>query len=64
MVEEGISKTIPLRRFTTLEGVANAAPDLLSDYASYVTRETFSIENGQWLSSADYWKAVQQMAPK
>src|SRR5437763_15171446 len=64
MVKEGIRKTIPLRRFAHLEEVANAASYLLSDYASYVTGEALVIDGGQWLSGADYWTRVQQMAPK
>lgn len=63
-IEEGIRRTIPLRRFAQLEEVANAASYLLSDYASYVTGENFVIDGGQWLSGADYWGRVQQMAPK
>src|SRR5215212_4428177 len=62
-VVEGIRKTIPLRRFGTLEEVANAASYLLSDYASYVTGEQFVIDGGQWLSGADYWGRIRQMAP-
>jgi enoyl-[acyl-carrier-protein] reductase (NADH) len=64
MIEEGIRRTIPLRRFASLEEVANAASYLLSDYASYVTGEAFVIDGGQWLSGADYWGRIQQMAPK
>jgi NAD(P)-dependent dehydrogenase (short-subunit alcohol dehydrogenase family) len=64
MIEEGIRKTIPLRRFANLEEVANAASYLLSDYASYITGEALVIDGGQWLSGADYWTRVQQMAPK
>jgi NAD(P)-dependent dehydrogenase (short-subunit alcohol dehydrogenase family) len=60
-VEEGIRNTIPLRRFATLEEIANAATYLLSDYASYVTGEAFVIDGGQWLSGADYWGRVKQM---
>jgi len=60
-IEEGIRKTIPLRRFATLEEVANAASYLLSDYASYVTGEAFVIDGGQWLSGADYWGRINQM---
>jgi NAD(P)-dependent dehydrogenase (short-subunit alcohol dehydrogenase family) len=63
-IEEGIRRTIPARRFGTLEEVANAASYLLSDYASYVTGEEFVIDGGQWLSGADYWTRVQQMAKK
>ena len=63
-VQEGIRKTIPLRRFATLEEVAHAATYLLSDYASYVTGEAFVIDGGQWLSGADYWGRIQQMAPR
>jgi NAD(P)-dependent dehydrogenase (short-subunit alcohol dehydrogenase family) len=62
MIEEGIRKTIPLRRFATLEEVAQAATYLLSDYASYVTGEAFVIDGGQWLSGADYWGRIRQMA--
>ncbi|MBV9188516.1 MAG: hypothetical protein JO093_23115 [Acidobacteria bacterium] len=41
-----------------------AASYLLSDYASYVTGEAMVIDGGQWLSGADHWTRVQQMAPK
>jgi NAD(P)-dependent dehydrogenase (short-subunit alcohol dehydrogenase family) len=64
MVEEGIRRTVPLRRFAQLEEVANAASYLLSDYAAYVTGENFVIDGGQWLSGADYWTRVKQMAPR
>ncbi len=64
MIEEGIRKTIPLRRFAALEEVANAATYLLSDYAAYVTGEAMVIDGGQWLSGADYWSRVKQMAPR
>ncbi|HSP32825.1 MAG TPA: SDR family oxidoreductase [Thermoanaerobaculia bacterium] len=60
-IEEGIRRTIPLRRFATLEEIANAATYLLSDYASYVTGEAFVIDGGQWLSGADYWGRINQM---
>ena len=63
-IVEGIRKTIPLRRFATLEEVANAASYLLSDYASYVTGEAFVIDGGQWLSGADYWGRIKMMMPK
>ena len=63
-IEEGIRRTIPLRRFATLEEVANAACYLLSDYASFVTGEAFVIDGGQWLSGADYWGRIKAMAPK
>jgi NAD(P)-dependent dehydrogenase (short-subunit alcohol dehydrogenase family) len=63
-IMEGIRRTIPLRRFGTLEEVANAASYLLSDYASYVTGEEFVIDGGQWLSGADYWGRIQQMGKK
>ena len=64
MIEEGIRRTIPLRRFASLEEIANAAAYLLSDYASYVTGENFVIDGGQWLSGADYWGRIKQMAPR
>lgn len=57
-VIEGIRKTIPLRRFATLEEVAWASSYLLSDYSSYVTGEEFVIDGGQWLSGADYWGRI------
>ena len=60
-IEEGIRRTIPLRRFATLEEIANAACYLLSDYAPYVTGEAFVIDGGQWLSGADYWGRIKQM---
>ncbi|HUJ14221.1 MAG TPA: SDR family oxidoreductase [Thermoanaerobaculia bacterium] len=62
-IEEGIRRTIPLRRFATLEEIANAAAYLLSDYAAYVTGEALVIDGGQWLSGADYWGRIRQMAP-
>ena len=64
MIMEGIRKTIPLRRFATLEEVANAASYLLSDYSSYVTGENFVIDGGQWLSGADYFTRLKQMVPR
>ena len=64
MVMEGIRRTIPLRRFANLEEIAQAASYLLSDFASYVTGESFVIDGGQWLSGADYWTRVKQMAPR
>ena len=63
-IEEGIRRTIPLRRFATLEEIANAACYLLSDYASFVTGEAFVIDGGQWLSGSDYWGRIKQMAPR
>ena len=60
-IEEGIRRTIPLRRFATLEEVANAAVYLLSDYAAYVTGEAFVIDGGQWLNGADYWGRIKAM---
>ena len=64
MIEEGIRRTIPLRRFASLDEVANAASFLLSDYASYITGETLVIDGGQWLGGADYWGRIKQMAPR
>jgi NAD(P)-dependent dehydrogenase (short-subunit alcohol dehydrogenase family) len=64
MIMEGIRKTIPLRRFASLEEVANAASYLLSDYSSYVTGENFVIDGGQWLSGADYFTRLKQMMPR
>lgn len=61
-IEEGIRRTIPLRRFATLEEIADAATYLLSDYASYVTGEALVIDGGQWLSGADYWGRIREMA--
>jgi NAD(P)-dependent dehydrogenase (short-subunit alcohol dehydrogenase family) len=63
-VHEGIRRTIPLRRFATLEEVANAAAYLLSDYASFITGEALVIDGGQWLSGADYWGRVREMSRK
>ncbi len=60
-IEEGIRRTIPLRRFANLDEVANAAVYLLSDYAAYVTGEAFVIDGGQWLSGADFWGRIQAM---
>jgi NAD(P)-dependent dehydrogenase (short-subunit alcohol dehydrogenase family) len=57
-IMEGIRRTIPLRRFGSLEEVAHAASYLLSDYAGYVTGENFVIDGGQWLSGADYFSRV------
>jgi NAD(P)-dependent dehydrogenase (short-subunit alcohol dehydrogenase family) len=64
MIVEGIRKTIPLRRFASLEEIANAASYLLSDYAGYVTGENFVIDGGQWLSGSDYFTRLKQMMPK
>ncbi|MBV8517854.1 MAG: SDR family oxidoreductase [Acidobacteria bacterium] len=64
MIVEGIRKTIPLRRFATLEEIANAASYLLSDFAGYVTGENFVIDGGQWLSGADYFTRLKQMMPR
>lgn len=63
-VIEGIRRTIPLRRFASLEEVAQAASYLLSDYSSYVTGESFVIDGGQWLSGADYFTRVKQGMPR
>jgi len=57
-VIEGIRKTIPLRRFATLEEVAQAASYLLSDFASYITGEELVIDGGQWLGGSDYWGRI------
>lgn len=62
-IEEGLRRTVPLRRFAKLEEIAQAASYLLSDYASYVTGEAFVIDGGQWLSGADYWGRIRMMAP-
>jgi NAD(P)-dependent dehydrogenase (short-subunit alcohol dehydrogenase family) len=63
-IEEGIKRTIPLRRFATLDEIANAAAYLLSDYAAYVTGEALVIDGGQWLSGADYWGRIREMSPR
>ena len=60
-IQEGIRQTIPLRRFATLDEVANSAAYLLSDFASYVTGEKLVIDGGQWLSGSDYWGRIKQM---
>ncbi|HVT46071.1 MAG TPA: SDR family oxidoreductase [Thermoanaerobaculia bacterium] len=59
-IQEGIRRTIPLRRFAALDEVAWAASYLLSEFAAYVTGEVFVIDGGQWLSGADYWGRVTQ----
>lgn len=64
MIMEGIRKTIPLRRFASLEEIAQSASYLLSDFASYVTGENFVIDGGQWLSGADYFTRLKQMMPR
>src|SRR5437763_2335278 len=61
-IVEGIRRTIPLRRWATLEEVANAAVYLLSDYASYITGEALVIDGGQWLGGADYWGRIREMS--
>ena len=63
-IVEGIRHTVPLRRWATLEEIANAAAYLLSDYASYVTGEALVIDGGQWLGGADYWGRIREMARK
>lgn len=62
-IAEGVRKTIPLRRFATLEEVAWAASYLLSEYASYVTGEVLVIDGAQWLSGSDYWGRIRSMMP-
>ena len=62
-IAEGIRKTIPARRFASLEEIANAASYLLSDFSSYMTGENFVIDGGQWLSGADYFTRLKQMMP-
>jgi NAD(P)-dependent dehydrogenase (short-subunit alcohol dehydrogenase family) len=57
-------KTILVRRFGTLEEIAQAASYLLSDYSSFMTGENFVIDGGQWLSGADYFTRLKQMMPK
>ena len=61
-IVEGIRRTVPLRRWATLEEVANAAVYLLSDYASYITGEALVIDGGQWLGGADYWGRIREMS--
>jgi len=63
-VIEGIRKTIPLRRFASLEEIVNGAVYLLSDYAAYVTGENLVIDGGQWLSGSDYFTRIKQMIPR
>jgi NAD(P)-dependent dehydrogenase (short-subunit alcohol dehydrogenase family) len=63
MIDQGIRRTMPLRRFATLDAVSNAPAYLLSDYASFVTGKAFVIAEGQWRTGADYWGRIQQMAP-
>ena len=63
-IVEGIRRTVPLRRWATLEEIANAAAYLLSDYASYVTGEALVIDGGQWLGGADYWGRIREMSRK
>ena len=63
-IAEGIRKTIPLRRFATLEEIAQAASYMLSDYSSYMTGENFVLDGGQWLSGADYFTRLKQMMPR
>ncbi|MBW3672420.1 MAG: SDR family oxidoreductase [Acidobacteria bacterium] len=60
-VQEGIRRTIPLRRFANLDEVANAAAYLVSDFASFVTGEKLVIDGGQWLSGSDYWGRIREM---
>ncbi len=48
-MKEALEKAVPLRRFGTVEDIANAALFLASDAASYVTGEIFVVDGGAWL---------------
>lgn len=48
-MKEKLEKSIPLRRWGTIDDIANAALFLASDAASYVHGEVFVVDGGAWL---------------
>ncbi|HEY8431412.1 MAG TPA: SDR family oxidoreductase [Sandaracinaceae bacterium] len=48
-MKEKIASTVPLRRFGTIEDIANAALFLASDAASYVNGAVLVVDGGSWL---------------
>ncbi|MFK7989193.1 MAG: SDR family oxidoreductase [Sandaracinaceae bacterium] len=48
-MKEKLTETIPMKRFGTVEDIANAAVFLASDAASYVHGEVFVVDGGAWL---------------
>ncbi len=48
-MQQAITREIPLRRFASLEEVAQAALYLVSPYAAYITGECITIDGGGWL---------------
>ena len=48
-MKQKLTDAIPIRRFGTIEDIANAALFLASDAASYVHGEIFVVDGGAWL---------------
>ena len=48
-VVESVRQGVPLRRFGTVEEVAEAVRFLVSSRASYITGQVISVDGGQWL---------------
>jgi NAD(P)-dependent dehydrogenase (short-subunit alcohol dehydrogenase family) len=52
---------IPLRRFGTLEELANLAVFLVSDGAAYINGEVVTMDGGEWLQGAGEFTQLGQM---
>src|SRR5437867_285143 len=48
-LEDRVRRSIPLRRFASLQEIADASLYLLSEYASYITGEVLTLDGGAWL---------------
>ena len=55
---DAVLKGVPLRRFGTVEDIANCALYLTSGAASYVHGETIVVDGGAWLPGAGHFMAA------
>ncbi len=60
--EEHAKEKHPMKRFGRHEELTNLAAFLISDLSEYINGECVVIDGGQWLSGADYWGRIRQMA--